>query len=195
MKRNFLIIILLAACISPAVAGILFHRHHAVQSSVNYKPLTDKPGFHSGIYTAGTGLIQTTINKSLSQNNLSFLSLSLSITGAQAPVVDFTLSSGSVQTLPDALGSVNVANLQMLTIWTDSLDTKVSCGTSTAFGTSAGTLSVLQGKPFEWDTSMGTSQLGLSSWQSFSVTAGTSGTLSGGTAATTNVHVRSSLTQ
>jgi hypothetical protein len=165
--------------------------------SFAYKSLTDKPGYKSGIYTAGDGLITTRISKSLSQNSLSFPSLSYSITGSQAPVVDFSLSAGSTQTLADALGSVTVSNLQMICIWSDGLDVVVSCGTTSAFGTSAGTLSVLQGEPFEWDTSMGTNaaQMPFTNWSSFSVTAGTSGTTSGDTAASTNIHIRSSLNQ
>jgi len=162
---------------------------------VHYEALTSKPGFESGIYTAGAGLITTTVQKTLLQNYLTFPSLSYTITGSQAPVVDFTLGSGSVLTLPDAIGVVNVANLQMLTVWTDSLDVTLSANTTSSFGTSAGTLAVKQGTPYEWDISSGTAIPGFTNWQSFSVTAGTKGSLSGGTATATNIHMRSSLSQ
>ena len=200
LKRITLLSVLLVACI--ALVAMAAHHRRSTQpiaqadlpAGIHYKVLKDTPTFKAGLYTSGgTPAIVTIISKSLSQNYNSFPSLSNSVTGSQAPTADFYLSSGGSQTLSDVIGNISVANLNMLTIWSDQLDATVSCGTTSAFGTSAGTLSVPQGKPFEWDSYMGTSQLPLTSWQSFTVSAGTIGTLSGGTAATTLIHLRGSV--
>ena len=204
LKRITLLSVLLVACI--ALAAMAAHHRHSehttvqatLPAGVTHKVLTDKPSFKSGVYTVGDGgLIVTTVQKSLSQNFATFPTLSTSFTGSQAPVVDFSLSSGSTQTLPDALGNVQVANLQMLTIWTDNLDVSVLCNSTTAYGSSSGTLAVKQGTPYEWDfqTSGGSATLPFTDWKSLSVTAGTSGTLSGGTAANTGCHIRASLSK
>ena len=201
-KRIALLSVLLVACI--ALTVMARGRHHraetptqtALPDGIHYKALTDNPGFKTGLYvTSGTGTIVTRISKSLYQNGNTFPSLSTSVTGSQAPVADFYLNSGGTQTLSDVIGNVQVANLQMITVWSEALDVTVSCGTTTAFGTSAGTLSVKQGAPWEWDSSMGTaaSQMPFTDWKSFTVTAGTIGTTSGGTAATTYVHLRASV--
>ncbi len=158
------------------------------------KILRQTPTQEVGVLLGSGNAVTTTVQKYVSQSGLQFYPLVLTISGSQAPYAELQVSSGSTQTLSDGIGNVTKANLQMLYIATDSLDCTLSCGTTTAFGTSAGTLSILQGIPFEWDSGSG-GTLGLSDWKSFSITAGTSGTTSGGTAASTAVHVRSSLSQ
>lgn len=145
------------------------------------------------VYGVDNNAVTTTVSKYVAQSGLQFYPMVMTITGTQAPYAELTVTSGSTQTMSDGIGNVTAAHLQMLYIATDSLDVTLSCGTSTVFGTSAGTLSIQQGTPFEWDTSCG--NLGFTDWQSLSITAGTGGTLSGGTAASTAVHIRSSLSQ
>lgn len=159
------------------------------------KVLSDRPESHHGIFMAGGSGITTTVQKSVAQSGLSFPTMVLTITGTQAPYAELTVSSGSTQTMSDGIGNGVKANTQMLNIWTDSLDVTVSAGTTTAFGTSAGTLSIQQGVPYEWDNSSGTSTCPFTDWKSLSITSGTIGTTSGGTAANTNVHIRSSFSQ
>lgn len=185
MKKLALLVIcccLLVAAASPKLAPTWTKTRKATPN-----------GGHYGIVVGADNAVTTTVSKYISQSGLSFSPLTLTISGSQAPYAELNVSSGSTQTLSDAIGVVTAANVQMLYISTDSLDVTLSCGTTSAFGTSAGTKAILQGVPYEWDTSSGS--LGLTDWNSFSITAGTSGTTSGGTAASTAVHIRSSLSQ
>ena len=93
-----------------------------------------------------------------------------------------------------------IANAQMLYLLSDSLDCTAafysnSYGTGSAITVSGGTsISLQAGIPYEWDTSAGTCPV-TANWSSLKVTAGTTadGNVSSGT--TTNIHLRSSLSQ
>ena len=188
------IAVLATGCSQPAATPV------PTPAGVTNKVLSDRPETHHGIFTAGGNGITTIVQKNVAQSNLLFPTMALTITGTQAPYVEATIASGGTLTLTDGLGNGTQANLQMLNVWTDSLDVTISAGTvAGAFGTTAGTISVPQGTPYEWDNggvSGGTAGIPFNqNWKSFSVSVGTIGTSSGGTAANTNVHVRSSFSQ
>jgi len=146
------------------------------------------------------GNVTTTINKTCSQYGLPFASSPYTITGSQYPPGEFSVSYGTAQLLNDGVGSVMVANCQMLYVLCDSLDCTAafyanSAGTGSTLTVSGGTsLSLQAGIPYEWDTSAGTCPV-TANWSSLKITAGTTaqGVPSSGTA--TNVHIRSSLSQ
>jgi hypothetical protein len=141
--------------------------------------------------------IVTTVNKTCQQYGLPFTSGPYTISGAQAPYAETTVSCGTPTLFNDGIGNVQVPNLQLFYLLSDSLDlTAAFYANSAGTGSAITSLSVQQGIPYEWDTSAGTGSLpSPTNWASLKLTAGTTaqGNPSSGTA--TNVHIRSSLSQ
>ena len=128
------IAVLATGCSQPAATPV------PTPAGVTNKVLSDRPETHHGIFTAGGNGITTIVQKNVAQSNLLFPTMALTITGTQAPYVEATIASGGTLTLTDGIGNGTQANLQMLNVWTDSLDVTISAGTvAGAFGTTAGT--------------------------------------------------------
>ena len=171
-----------------------------VDKALNYKLLKSGPGFKTGMYTAGPySAVATIIQKNVAQGGASFYPMTLTLSTSQALDAEFTVPSGGTVTLSDAIGNMTAANVQMLYVASDNLDVTLALGTTTSYGTGAGTMSVLAGAPYEWDVTDGTkgfiassgTAIGFTNWQSMSIVASTTASLTGGTAASTSVHIRS----
>jgi len=151
-----------------------------------------------GAAALAAGLVST-INKTVLQNGLPFVSSPYTITGVQGPYVEALVPTATPLTMSDGIGNVQIANLQMLYFLSDNLDCTVGFYGNTA-GTGAvvsgGSMNVQAGVPYEWDNSGGTGGGPAgANWLAMKITAGTTaqGAMSSGTA--TNIHVRSSLSQ
>ena len=108
--------------------------------------------------------------------------------------------TGTAALFSDGIGNVQIANLQMLYLLSDSLDCSAafyanSAGTGSAITVSGGTAISLQaGVPYEWDLSAGTSPV-TANWSALKITAGTTADSQPSSGTATNVHIRSSLSQ
>ena len=141
-----------------------------------------------------SGAIYTTINKSLypSPNAFSFGSISRSYTSSAESLLDEVgLASGGTSSVMTAAGT---GTQQIFYAYSSTLDGVLSVYGNTA-GTGAaisgGTVALIAGQPYEWDTGSGTTALNLSTTNSVSFVAGTTagGLTTTSTATTINAAV------
>jgi hypothetical protein len=155
-----------------------------------------KPLTATGVLTSG-GNINTSITKGCNQYGLPFSGNSYTLTGVQAPYGELNVSAGTNTLLNDGIGNVQLASLQMFYGLLDTTDGTLSFYANSAGTGSAGTtIAMTAGTPVEWDTTSGTAVCPIAaSWQSLRLSAGTTAGGTATSATSTNVHLRSSLSQ